>query len=163
MSIEATDFSLPNVGRGPDPVSLSALAQDHDFALLLFQRDHYCTNCRKQVQTVADRYEEFTRRNTEVVSIVPEPPEKVRQWQDSYDLPYPLVADPETEAGDAYDQPVRFGFLGSWSDFLGRQPEAVLVDLREEPEIVWQYRGKTTFDRPSVDDLLSAIDDARGA
>jgi len=163
MSIEATDFSLPNVGPGPDPVSLSALSADHDLVLLLFQRDHYCTNCRQQVQTVAKRYDEFADRDTEVVSIVPEPPEKVRQWQDSYDLPYPLVADPETEAGDAYDQPVRFGFLGSWSDFLGRQPEAVLVDLREAPEIVWQYRGKTTFDRPSIDELLGAIDDARNA
>jgi len=161
MAIEATDFSLPNVGPGPDPLSLSALASDHDFALLLFQRDHYCTNCRKQVQTVAGRYAEFARRDAEVVSIVPEPSEKVREWQDSYDLPYPLVADPETAAGDAYDQPVRFGFLGDWSDFLGRMPEAVLIDLRESPEIVWQYRSKSTFDRPSVDDLLSAVDDAR--
>jgi peroxiredoxin Q/BCP len=161
MSIEATEFSLPNVGPGPDPVSLSALSADHDFALLLFQRDHYCTNCRQQVQTVAGRYDEFAERDTEVVSIVPEPPEKVRQWQDSYDLPYPLVADPETAAGDAYDQPVRFGLLGNWSDFLGRQPEAVLVALRRDPEIVWQYRSKTTFDRPRVDDLLSAIGDAR--
>lgn len=162
MSTEATDFSLPNVGPGPDPLSLSALATDHEFALLLFQRDHYCTNCRQQVQTVADRYGAFAERDTEVVSIVPEPPEKVREWQDSYDLPYPLVADPETAAGDAYDQPVRFGFLGDWSDFLGRMPEAVLVDLRESPEIVWDYRSKSTFDRPSVDDLLAAIDDERG-
>jgi peroxiredoxin Q/BCP len=161
MSIEAAEFSLPNVGPGPDPVTLSTLAAEHDFALLLFQRDHYCTNCRQQVQSVADRYEEFAATDTEVVSIVPEPPEKVSEWQDSYDLPYPLVADPETEAGDAYDQPVRFGFLGNLSDFIGRQPEAVLVDLRDAPEIVWQYRSKTTFDRPDIDELLDAIDDSR--
>jgi peroxiredoxin Q/BCP len=161
MATAATDFSLPNVGPGPDPLSLGALATDHEFALLLFQRDHYCTNCRQQVQSVADRYDEFAERDTEVVSIVPEPPEKVREWQESYDLPYPLVADPETTAGDAYDQPVRFGFLGKWSDFLGRMPEAVLVDLRDSPEIVWQYRSNSTFDRPSIDDLLGAIDDAR--
>ncbi|MFC6756901.1 hypothetical protein ACFQER_09680 [Halomicroarcula sp. GCM10025894] len=40
-------------------------------------------------------------------------------------------------------------------------PEAVLIDLSASPEIVWQYRSKSTFDRPSVDDLLAAIDDAR--
>ncbi|PSP60521.1 peroxiredoxin [Halobacteriales archaeon QH_8_67_36] len=163
MSTEATDFSLPNVGPGPDPLSLSALSADNEFGLLLFQRDHYCTNCRKQVQTVAEWYDEFADRETEVVSIVPEPPTTVREWQDSYDLPYPLVADPETEAGDAYHQPVRFGLLGDWSDFLGRMPEAVLVDLGETPETVWQYRSTSTFDRPDVDDLLAAIDDARGA
>ncbi|MFC6974862.1 peroxiredoxin family protein [Halomicroarcula sp. GCM10025709] len=161
MSTPATEFSLPNVGPGPDPVSLSALAAEHAFALLLFQRDHYCTNCRQQVQTVAGRYDEFARRDTEVVSIVPEPAEKVREWQDSYDLPFPLVADPEASAGDAYDQPVRFGFLGDWSDFLGRMPEAVLIDLRGEPTVVWSYRSRSTFDRPSVDDLLAAIEEAR--
>lgn len=161
MSIEATDFSLPNVGPGPNPLSLSALAAAHDFALLLFQRDHYCTNCRQQVQTVAGRYDEFADRDTEVVSIVPEPAERVQEWQDSYDLPYPIVADPGATAGDAYDQPVRFGFLGDWSDFLGRMPEAVLVDLRDDTEVVWSYRSTSTFDRPSVDDLLAAIDDAR--
>lgn len=158
---QVPSFSLPNVSVGPDPFSLSALPDDVSFVVLFLQRDHYCTNCRQQVQSVADRYEEFAATDTEVVSIVPEPPEKVSEWQDSYDLPYPLVADPETEAGDAYDQPVRFGFLGNLSDFIGRQPEAVLVDLRDAPEIVWQYRSKTTFDRPDIDELLDAIDDSR--
>jgi peroxiredoxin Q/BCP len=161
MSAPASEFALPNVGPGPETVSLSALAADHEFALLLFQRDHYCTNCREQVQTVAGRYDEFAERDTEVVSIVPEPVEKVREWQDSYALPYPLVADPDASTGDDYDQPVRFGFLGDWSDFLGRMPEAVLVDLRGDPTVVWSYRSKSTFDRPSVDDLLAAVDEAR--
>lgn len=131
MSIEATDFSLPNVGPGPDPPS--ALAADHESA----------------------------DRDTEVVSIVPEPHERVREWQDSYDPPYPIVADPEATAGEAYDLPVRFGLLGDWSDFLGRMPEAVLVDLRDGPAVAWSYRSKPTFDRPSVDDLLDAADEAR--
>ena len=159
MTLTATEFSLRNVGPGPDPLSLSALAADHDVALLLFQRDHYCTNCRSQVQTVAGRYDEFARRGAEVVSILPEPVETAREWQTEYDLPYPLVADPDAETGDAYDQPVRFGFLGDWSDFLGRMPEAVVVDLRGEPAVAWSYRSRSTFDRPSVDDILAAIDE----
>jgi len=162
MLTEATDFSLPNVGPGPDPLSLSALSADNEFALLLFQRDHHCTNCRKQVQEVAERYEAFRERNAELVSIVPEPTERVRSWQDSYDLPFPLLADPEARVGEAYDQPVRFGFLGDLSDFLGRMPEAVVVDLRGEPEIAWSYVGSSTFDRPSVEDLLARIEEVLG-
>ncbi len=159
----AVGFSLANVGPGPDPCSLDDLAADHDFVLLLFQRDHYCTNCRKQVQQVSDRYDEFQRRNTEVVSIVPEPRSKVQEWQDSYDLPYPLLADPEAATGDAYDQPVRFGLLGKVSDFFGRMPEAVLLDCRgDEPRVAWEYKSRSTFDRPDIDDLLAAVDDQRG-
>ena len=41
---------------------------------------------------------------------------------------------------------------------------ARVVDLRDGAEaarVVYAHRGTTTFDRPSVDDLLAAVDDAR--
>nr|WP_157511978.1 redoxin domain-containing protein [Halapricum sp. CBA1109] len=129
--------------------------------LVLLQRDYYCTNCRKQVRAVADRYDAFRERATEVVSIVPDSPEQVATWQAQYDLPFPLLADPEATVGDTYDQPVRFGFLGKWSDFLGRMPEAVLIDARGDPEIVWSHRGSSTYDRPEIEDFLDRIDEFR--
>jgi peroxiredoxin Q/BCP len=154
------DGDLRNLGAGPEHVSLATLAAENDFLVVLLQRDHYCTNCREQVQTVKDRYGEFRERDAEVVSIVPEPAHRVRAWQDRFELPYPLLADPDAAAGDAFGQPVRFGWLGSWSDFLGRMPEAVLVDGRgDDPEVVWTHRGASTFDRPDVDDLLARVDD----
>jgi peroxiredoxin Q/BCP len=162
MSSQVPDFSLPNAGVGPDPFSLSALPDDVAFVVLFFQRDHYCTNCRKQVQTIADSYDAFQARNAEVVSIVPESLEKVEAWQDTYDLPYPLLADPEAAVGDAYGQPVRFGILGEISDFFGRMPAVVVVDRRgDEPTIAYRYRSSSTFDRPDIDDVLAELDKLR--
>ncbi len=159
MTRPAPEFSLPNVGVGPDPFSLSALPDDVSFVVLFFQRDHYCTNCRTQVKRLADRVEEFRERGAEVVSIVPEPVDRVAAWQEQYDLPYPLLADPEADAGDAYDQPVRFGALGRLSDFFGRMPEVVVVDRRSaDPTIAYVHRGSSTFDRPAVDEILDEID-----
>jgi peroxiredoxin Q/BCP len=160
MTVTVSEFSLPNVGPGPDPFSLDAVAAD--FVVLYFQRDHYCTNCRSQVQSVADDYEAFQGRNAEVVSIVPEPVEKVREWQESYDLPYPLLADPDARVGAAYDQPVRFGILGKVSDFFGRMPEVVIVDQRgDEPTVPYVHQGRSTFDRPDVDEVLAELDRLR--
>ncbi len=155
----AATGALPNVGPGPDPCSLAALAAEHDAVLILLQRDDKCIKCREQVQAVAERYAEFRDRHCEVVSVVPEPRETVEQWQERYDLPYPLLADPEASWGAAYDQPVRFGPLGKWSDFLGRMPEAVLLNCRDDPLVAWSHGGRSTFDRPSVDDLLAAVDE----
>ena len=161
MTEQVQDFSLPNVSVGPNPFTLSALSEDVSFVVLFFQRDYYCTNCRKQVQQLADRIDEFRERDAEVVSIVPEPVERVEQWQETYDLPYPLLADPNTEAGDAYDQPVRFGLLGRFSDFFGRMPEVVIIDRRStEPKIVYVHRGSSTFDRPEIDEILNEIDES---
>ena len=163
MPQEVADVTLPNVAVGPDPFSLSALADDVEFVVLFFQRDHYCTNCRKQVQALADRIGEFHDRDAEVVSIVPEPVERVDSWQASYDLPFPLLADPEIEAGEAYDQPVRFGILGRFSDFFGRMPEVVIVDRRgESPTVEYVHKGSSTFDRPEIDELLAELDTLRG-
>jgi peroxiredoxin Q/BCP len=156
------EFELPNVASGPDPFSLSALPKAVSFAVLFFQRDHHCTNCRKQVQAVESRVEEFRDRDAEPVSIVPEPESRVAAWQEKYDLSYPLLADADAKVGAAYDQPVRFGVLGRFSDFFGRMPEVVVVDRRgEEPSIAYVHRGSSTFDRPEIDDLLDEIDDLR--
>ena len=155
------DFDLPNEGAGGSRTSLAALSEGNDWIVLLFQRDHHCGNCRRQVRAVAERYDEFRDRGAEVVSIVPEPPEKVREWQTSYDLPFPLLSDAEKEVSDRYDQPVRFGLLGNLSDLVGRMPKAVVLDTRNgEPVVAYVHEGSSTWDRPEIDDLLGAIDDA---
>jgi Peroxiredoxin len=159
MNTQVPAFELPNVGPGPDPFSVRALDDSVAFVILFFQRDHYCTNCRQQVQSIADRYDAFAARNAEPVSIVPESAEKVTQWQDKYDLPYPLLADPDATVGKAYDQPVRFGILGQISDLFGRMPAVILIDRRgEAPTVEYTYEGSSTFDRPDPDELLSELD-----
>jgi peroxiredoxin Q/BCP len=154
------DFELPNAGAGPDPFALSAAAADHDTdaIVLLFQRDYHCGNCRKQVQAIADRYDEFEALNATVVSVLPEPPDRARSWQESYDLPFPLLADPEADVSDAYDQPVRFGILGSLHDLVGRMPVALVLNVRAgEPAVAYTYEGRMPADRPEIEDLLAEV------
>lgn len=156
------EFSLPNVAVGPDPYSIAERPDDVHFVVLFFQRDDYCTNCRKQVQALADAVEEFRARDAEIVSILPEPEATVAEWQERYDLPYPLLADPDASVGEAYDQPVRFGILGKLSDFFGRMPAVVIVDRRgDDPEIAYAYQGTSTFDRPEIDEVLAELDELR--
>lgn len=159
MSQTVPDFELPNVGAGPDPFSLSDAAQDDgvDAIVLLFQRDYHCGNCRKQVSAIADRYDEFRDANAQVVSILPEPADRAANWIDD-GLPYPLLADPSTAVSDEYDQPVRFGILGSLHDLVGRMPVAVVLDTRDGvPAPAYTYEGKLPADRPSVDELLAEV------
>jgi len=158
MSTRQLDFELPNVGAGPDCVTLDDLAAENDAVVILFQRDYYCTKCRDQVQSFADRYDEVRDRNAEVVAVLPEPADRTRNWQESYDLPYPLLADPDADVADQYDQPT-VSLLGQISDFLGRMPEAVVLETRGEPEVAHTHRGSSPGDRPSIDDLLGVVDD----
>jgi peroxiredoxin Q/BCP len=160
MSTTTLTFELPNVAAGPDPLSLSDLASEHDAVVLLFQRDYYCGNCRTQVQAIAERYDEFAALDAEVVSILPEARDRTRAWQEKYGLPFPLLADEDAAVADQYDQPTRFGVLGQLHDLIGRMPETVVLDTREGDATIYErQKGSSPGDRPSVDELLDAIRD----
>ena len=152
-------FVLPNVGPGPDPLSFWEL--DANFAVLLLHRDFYCSECRQQVRRVKKRYGEFERRDAEVVSVLPDDRETATEWQKQYHLPFPVLADPDTELGDRFDQRTRFGLLGKLHDVIGRMPAAIVLDLRgDEPRERYAHRGNSRTDRPRIDELLEALDRA---
>lgn len=162
MNTSAHDFELENAAAGPDRFQLSEAATDSDTdsIVLLFQRDYHCTKCRQQVQAVATRYEAFREANASVVAVLPEPADRAAEWHRQYDLPFPLLADPSKNVSDEYDQPTRFGALGSLHDLVGRMPLAVVFDTTDgEPTVRETYEGKTPGDRPSVEEFLDDVRD----
>lgn len=150
------DFTLPNGGPGPDPLTLSEL--DADLAVVLFHRDHLCGNCRKQAVRMAKHRDEFEEREAAIVSILPEPIDRVAKWAENREAPFPTLADPDNAIAERYGQPTRFGALGRRIDLLGRMPLVALVDLRTDPEVLWRHAGRTPGDRPSIEELLTRIE-----
>ncbi|WP_018257270.1 peroxiredoxin family protein [Halomicrobium katesii] len=157
--VVAPEFELPNVGVGPDPLSLDRLVDRVDFAVLLFLRDYHCPKCKQQVQTLAEEARQFAELDAAVLPILPEPVERAGEWQSQFDLPFPLLADPEKDVADEYDQPTRYGKLGEIHDLIGRLPESVILDTRgDEAEIVYTYQGDDLGDRPDIETLVAEID-----
>lgn len=153
-------IELDNVGAGSSPLSFRKLAvsEDTDAIVLLLQRDYHCRQCRQQVQDVAARYDEFEGANAVAVSVLPEPADRARKWQDTYELPFPLLADPQTEVGESVDQPTRFGLLGQAFDLVGRMPESVVFDTTDDDfDAVFVHQGTRPGDRPSIDDLIEHV------
>jgi len=155
----APSFELDNVGPGPDPCSLSALANGNDFLALYLVHDDDCGDCRTSVKRVGDRYAAFRARDAVPVALLPESREATAEWLRA-SLPYPLLADPDGATAEAYGQRIRLEAVRDWASLFGRLPDAVVVDVRDhEPELAWAYRGKSTKDHPSTRDVLDAIDD----
>jgi len=162
--MSAPEFELRNVGVGPDPLSLDRVVRRVDFAVLLLLRDYHCPKCRNQVQTLAEEAKEFADLNTVVLPVLPEPVERARAWQEQFDLPFPLLADPEKTVADKYDQPTRFGALGKVHDLVGRMPESVILDARgDQAEVVSTYEGESAGDRPEVGTLIDEIGELQDA
>lgn len=157
------EFELPDVDWGPDRFSLRAAAADRDAIVLLFQRDHYGGNCSEKVTDMPARYDAFEGRNAAGVSILPEPADRSRRWQNDNECSFTLVADGHTGVGDLSEQPTRFGPLGDLRDLIGWTHTTVVLDARNDvPAVVDVYRGSSPFDRPPIDDLLVVLDDLDG-
>jgi len=164
MYSQPTDLSitLPNGGVGPDPLRLDGL--EAEFVVLLFQRDFLCGSCRSQVQEIAARYEQFRKRNSIVVSVLPDSKQRAAEWATTHELPFPVVADADNATADRFGQPVRFGFFGELHNLLGRMPLAVIIDLRDdEPRLVYSHVGDSPSDRPTVEGLLLELDHKRNS
>ena len=153
------NFELRNAGAGPDPLTLEHVTSEVDFAILLLLRDYHCPKCRAQVQRVESKAEEFDAGDAAVIAILPDTYERAVDWQESYDLSFPLLADPGGDVNDEYDQPTRFGALGRLHDFIGRMPKAVVLDLRGDAEVAHSYEGSTPADRPQIEDLFDTVED----
>lgn len=155
----APDFELPNVGVGPDPLSLDRIVDTADVAVLLFLRDYHCPKCKAQVRAMAEEARTFAEMNAVVVPILPEPRERAAAWDPGVDVPFPLLADPAKDVADEYDQPTRFGVLGKVHDLVGRMPETLVLDARaDRAEIVYAYEGSTPSDRPAVAAVVEEVE-----
>ncbi|WP_328765734.1 peroxiredoxin family protein [Haloarcula rubra] len=161
MTPEISDFELPNVGVGPDPLSLSDVDTATDFAVLLFLRDYHCPKCKTQVESMAEEARRFNELNAAVVPILPEPVERARSWKENFEteFPFPLLADGDKRVAEAYDQPTQYGPVGSLHDLIGRLPQSLVLDLRGEvAEVVFTHRGDAVGDRPSVSELIDEVE-----
>ncbi|WP_123536064.1 redoxin domain-containing protein [Halosimplex salinum] len=154
----APEFELPNVGPGPDPCSLATLADRESFVVLFFHHDDDCPECRSQAKRAGERFSALRARDAVAVSVLPAARERVEEWQERFELPHPLLVDPDATAGGDYGQPARLTFLEELPIF-GRLPAVAIVDARgPDPEVAWTYRGKSTWDHPSMTTVLDALD-----
>lgn len=162
MDSEQLSIALPNVGDGPDPLSLMDLAADSEFLVLLLMQSHRSGTCRQQAREVADRYDDFRRLNAQVAAIVPGSRPQLRSWRSLVDPPFPVLADDGAVFGQVFDQPRQYGPLGRLVDSLGRMPVTVVLDCRgDDPSVDSTYEGNSSLDRPSVREVLDVVRESR--
>lgn len=162
MDAETLALEFPNVGEGADPTSIADLAAASEFVALLLMQSPRSGTCRQQVREVAEEYDRFDRVDATVAAVVPGPHRKLRRWRRLVDPPFPVLADEDGAVGETFFQSTRYGRIGRFAPSIGRAPATVLLDCRAaEPTPARVYEGETSFDRPTVDDLVAAIESLR--
>ena len=115
--------------------------------MLLFERGHWCSSCRRHLGLINGQIAEFTTRAIDVVAITHEPASDLS----SRIYSFPIIADPNLELAADFD------VVGD--DEFGKRtirPATILVD--EHGTIRFSYVGDDSRDRPTIPALLLALD-----
>jgi len=118
--------------------------------LLVFNRGFMCPFCRKHMSQLRRYYDDFVRRDTEVVVIGPEKKKAFKNyWRKEY-LPFIGLPDPQRTVLDRFGQEVSL-------IKLGRLPAQTLVD--KQGIIRFSYYGQSMKDIPPVETTLKAAEE----
>lgn len=80
-----------------------------ELSVLIFARGHWCFYCRRYLSKLQTRLEDFIARSAHLAVITPEPPSTSRAMAVSLGLSFPILADSDGLAIDAFGVRNRFG------------------------------------------------------
>ena len=106
----------------------------------------FTPGCTTESCDFRDNYAAFQKAGYEIVGVSPDPAERLSDFKDEYDLPFPLLADPDHEMADAY---------GAWGmkknygkEYEGLIRSTIVVDEQGRVEKAWyNVRAKGHADR----------------
>ena len=95
---QAPEFELE--GDSGETVKLSDL-RGKSVILYFYPKDD-TPGCTTEACEFRDAYDRFREQNIEVLGVSPDGAESHRKFKDKYELPFPLLADPDHTAAEAY-------------------------------------------------------------
>ncbi len=98
-------------------------------------------------------YQEFVRRDAEVIAIGPEKPEPFADWWRKHDMPFIGLPDPDHTVSKRYGQQVKLLKLG-------RLPAQLVIDKRGLIRFV--HYGSSMSDISENKELLAILDQLAG-
>ena len=102
MRLESGQLAPPFSGVDHDGNTVTT----EDFAgrrvVLYFYPAAFTPGCTTESCDFRDRYQTFADAGYEIIGVSPDEPEELARFRAEYDLPFPLVSDPDHAIADAY-------------------------------------------------------------
>ena len=127
----APDFTLPATQEGS--VTLSAL-RGRIVVLYFYPKDD-TSGCTKEAQAFNSLSDAFAARDAVVLGMSPDPLKKHEKFSEKYELGFPLVADEEKSALDAYGVWVEKSMYGR--KYMGVERTTFLIDREGRIARIW--------------------------
>ena len=152
------------------PVQLGALLENGP-VMLLFYRGGWCPYCNFQIHEIMEALPEYQRRGVTPVAISVDRPQEAASTRADYDIPFPVLSDPELvahrafrvthQADEAEVERLR-GFGIDIERASGRDHHVIAVPsvflIGSDGVVRWAHAESDYRVRPSNEQILAAID-----
>lgn len=151
-------------------VTLGKLLEDAPL-MVIFYRGGWCPFCNYQVRQITQAYAKFQQRHVMPVLISVDQTEGAALVQQSYDIPFPVLSDPELAAHESFNAVIElddahvkkyknYGIdLEAWSGQNHHKIAAPAVFLvGKDGKVLWSHVALDFKTRPDVEQMLGVID-----
>ena len=152
------------------PIQLKDL-QSMGNTLVVFYRGGWCPYCNVQIHQLTQAWPEFKQRKITPILISVDKTDASTLSQRTYEIPFPVLSDPDLFAHNAFDvvldvdkatykQYKNYGIdLEAWSGKNHHKIAVTAAYIVDKNAVVqWAHTSLDFKTRPSVEQLLSAID-----
>jgi peroxiredoxin len=134
-------------GKDGSAVDLASLWADKR-VLLVFYMGHWCPHCQKQLGELNDHQADFTAHATTIIAVSTDTPEDATALKAKLGLAFDIYSDPDLQT------------IGKWgvADYGANVAKPATFIIQPGGAITFRKVGASQTDRPSVAELLSALD-----
>ncbi|UTA48391.1 peroxiredoxin family protein [Simiduia sp. 21SJ11W-1] len=154
-----------------EPVSQKDLLAAGKPLLVIFYRGGWCPYCNLQIRQLTEAYNQFAKRNVELVLISADKVDGAALAQRRYEIPFPVLADPELSAHEAFNVVMTLspelvetykGYGIDVEQWSGKTHHkfalASAFIVNPQGKVQWAHVSEDYKSRPSVPQLLGVID-----
>ena len=158
-SFEIRDF------RG-DTFSSTAIKDAN--TLLVFYRGGWCPYCNFQIRELSQSHDRFKALGVSLVAISVDRPDASAVTQNAYEVPFPVLSDPDLRAHEAFNVVLQLDAAGTarlaeygydieqWSGKNHHKMAIPAVFFIRDGKVAWAHVARDYKTRPSTEQLLAA-------
>jgi peroxiredoxin len=159
-SFEVQDF------RGE---TFSSTAINQANTLVVFYRGGWCPYCNFQIRELSQSHGEFKALGVLLVAISVDRPDAAAVTRKVYEVPFPVLSDPDLKAHDAFNVVLQLDAAGvarlakyghdieQWSGKDHHKMAVPAVFLVRDGKVAWAHVARDYRTRPSTEQLVTAV------
>ncbi len=149
--------------------TFSSTAINDDDTLVVFYRGGWCPYCNFQIRELSQSYDRFKALGVSIVTISVDRPDAAAVTQNAYEVPFPVLSDPDLRAHEAFNVVLQLDAAGAarlaeygydieqWSGRDHHKMAVPGVFLVRDGKVAWEHVARDYKTRPSTEQLLTAV------